>query len=369
MVLLPVPHYSSRTVKPEPEASSTGLRGSAWEYSAKPFRIQIKGLPWSVAENPLYVKVMFEQIGLEDDFVRSRLHAGHLEVEMKSFSAVQRCMAHFESVHWRPFDGGKTCDDIAVECVESQDDNVDWEVAEKDTESDTGSRSTGLKSDDETGSSISDLLLQATSPLRSDLRSTSQCRGPFQSRATSRERSVNRGLASRRKPPPPSARQGVPLVVNYIPREAGGSRIMTSFERFGKVLSASVMRDRNGVSKCFGFINFADRFSAARAVTACQRGEVTMKDSAGKRWHVKATWSIAEHANADPVAPMPQTRATSADGNTVRRPQEHSVLNFGKPQPTSLRSEPLKKVATRAASCHPAIIRTVDWADVVSDEE
>jgi len=54
------------------------------------------------------------------------------------------------------------------------------------------------------------------------------------------------------------------------------------------------MYDKNGASKCFGFVQFSTHDAAMAALEACIKGTITIKDDAKKTWHVKACWARAE---------------------------------------------------------------------------
>lgn len=59
--------------------------------------------------------------------------------------------------------------------------------------------------------------------------------------------------------------------------------LMAVFGEFGAIKSAVVMRDGQGMSKCFGFVDFHDHKAAAEAIVALD-GKTNAID--GRQWYV-----------------------------------------------------------------------------------
>eukprot|EP00971_Amphidinium_carterae_P205922 4086605-Amphidinium_carterae.1 len=81
------------------------------------------------------------------------------------------------------------------------------------------------------------------------------------------------------------------LLIAYIPRSASCQDLRKTFEEFGAVEQAFLVRDNRGTSKCYGFIRFELVEDAAAVIGQCSRGKVHMTDANGKVWHVKASWA------------------------------------------------------------------------------
>jgi len=84
------------------------------------------------------------------------------------------------------------------------------------------------------------------------------------------------------------------LLIAYIPRFASEEEMKSVFGHFGTLCSANIMRERNGQSKCFGFVVFADHAGAKCALEACATGRVILEDDNFKAWHLKASWAWKE---------------------------------------------------------------------------
>jgi len=81
------------------------------------------------------------------------------------------------------------------------------------------------------------------------------------------------------------------LLVAYLPRCATGKDVQNAFALAG----ISPPHAANVVSStCFGFVKFSDHDAAMTALQACAKGQVGLRDPAGKVWHVKASWARAE---------------------------------------------------------------------------
>jgi len=89
------------------------------------------------------------------------------------------------------------------------------------------------------------------------------------------------------------------LLVAYLPRNATNSDLMRIFCRFGTVSLVSVMRDADGTSKCFAFVNFEETEAACAALKMCEQGNVMLPDSTGKKWHLKASWAQRNGSRRD----------------------------------------------------------------------
>jgi len=86
------------------------------------------------------------------------------------------------------------------------------------------------------------------------------------------------------------------LLVAYLPRCSTSTDVQNAFVLTGMVapFCANVIHEKNGASKCFGFVKFSTHDAAMAALEACQTGKVTIEDNANKAWYVKANWALAE---------------------------------------------------------------------------
>merc|ERR1719159_1937136 len=80
------------------------------------------------------------------------------------------------------------------------------------------------------------------------------------------------------------------LLVCYFPREANKEMIRTAFARYGLIDSVYLVH-KDGKPACYGFVNFNDHPSAARALEAANAGNVELVDKRDVIWKVKAEWS------------------------------------------------------------------------------
>lgn len=62
---------------------------------------------------------------------------------------------------------------------------------------------------------------------------------------------------------------GTNLYLKNISHTVDEERLLREFTPYGKVTSCTIMRDRNGYSRCFGFVCFADKSQAAKAIAEC----------------------------------------------------------------------------------------------------
>jgi len=94
----------------------------------------------------------------------------------------------------------------------------------------------------------------------------------------------------------PHAKSKKTLLVAYLPRCSDGTDVQHAFVLAGMVAPfwANVIHEKNGASKCFGFVKFSTHDAAMAALEACQTGKVTIEDNANKAWYVKASWAQAE---------------------------------------------------------------------------
>ncbi|TKY52563.1 RNA-binding protein BRN1 [Spatholobus suberectus] len=74
---------------------------------------------------------------------------------------------------------------------------------------------------------------------------------------------------------------GANLFIYHIPQEYGDQELATSFQPFGRVLSAKIFVDKaTGVSKCFGFVSYDTPEAAQAAISmmnGCQLGGKKLK--------------------------------------------------------------------------------------------
>jgi len=94
------------------------------------------------------------------------------------------------------------------------------------------------------------------------------------------------------------------LLIAYIPRHASAEDVEHVFEHFGTICSATITREPNGQSKCFGFVSFAKHEDAKSALEACATGRVILEDESFKAWHLKASWAHADRGKRGAWAPL-----------------------------------------------------------------
>ncbi|KAL5136586.1 RNA-binding protein BRN1 [Glycine soja] len=74
---------------------------------------------------------------------------------------------------------------------------------------------------------------------------------------------------------------GANLFIYHIPQEYGDEELATTFQPFGRVLSAKIFVDKvTGVSKCFGFVSYDTPEAAQSAISTmngCQLGGKKLK--------------------------------------------------------------------------------------------
>lgn len=120
--------------------------------------------------------------------------------------------------------------------------------------------------------------------------SSSGSSGPLSNTSKRAEAAVQQPRASSVKPVAGNIQQAS-LVAAYFPRSASTAELISAFSRYGNVVSANIIRDAAGVSKCFGFVNFETALAASMALADCERGRVIIVDTHGKKWHLKANLS------------------------------------------------------------------------------
>mmetsp|Transcript_26269 Transcript_26269/g.58052 ORF Transcript_26269/g.58052 Transcript_26269/m.58052 type:complete len:189 (+) Transcript_26269:1-567(+) len=100
-------------------------------------------------------------------------------------------------------------------------------------------------------------------------------------------------------PPTPEA-GGTTLLVSKLP-ESADCKVLRSFlvgSGF-EVECATVIRHKDGGSRCFGFVRFANPTEAAQAKAAVDRPEFKMRDArTGEMWKVEATWAKSDTRKA-----------------------------------------------------------------------
>lgn len=83
------------------------------------------------------------------------------------------------------------------------------------------------------------------------------------------------------------------LVLAYLPRDAAEDDIAAAVDsamgKPGCVHRARIVRDRAGISECYGFFEFADEVTAMNVNEACRKGHVVIDDEVGHTWHVRAS--------------------------------------------------------------------------------
>jgi len=80
------------------------------------------------------------------------------------------------------------------------------------------------------------------------------------------------------------------LIVCYFPRESNKDMIRQAFSPYGLIDSVYLVH-KDGKPACYGFVNFNDHPSAARALEAANAGNVELVDKRDVIWKVKAEWS------------------------------------------------------------------------------
>ena len=70
--------------------------------------------------------------------------------------------------------------------------------------------------------------------------------------------------------------------------------LVAIFSKFGAIKSTVVMRDGQGMSKCFGFVDFHHHTAAAEAIVALD-GTTSAID--GRQWYVAVIGEIFGHNN------------------------------------------------------------------------
>jgi len=109
------------------------------------------------------------------------------------------------------------------------------------------------------------------------------------------------------------------LLIAYLPRNASAQEVQSGFECFGTVCSATIMRDADGRSKCFGFVRFQSHATAAAALQACQKGRVILEGEGFKAWHLKASWARTEHLKREGQPAMFSRRSAQSNGQMASK--------------------------------------------------
>jgi len=104
------------------------------------------------------------------------------------------------------------------------------------------------------------------------------------------------------------------LLVAYIPRSASVEEVRQFFGHFGTVCSATIVREENGQSKCFGFVEFAKHEAAKSAMQACATGRAILEDDDFKAWHLKASWARKQSKKGANRMPAVRRRTTPCTG-------------------------------------------------------
>jgi len=136
------------------------------------------------------------------------------------------------------------------------------------------------------------------------------------------------------------------LLVAYLPRRASTEEVRGVFGRFGSVCSANIVRDEDGRSKCFGFVQFENHAAAAGALQACYDGRVMLEGEGFKAWHLKASWARAEQLKGERPAALGgrsarRDRQTAASRAAVGCAAEGSGSTHGSKKKTAHRRVPL----------------------------
>lgn len=83
------------------------------------------------------------------------------------------------------------------------------------------------------------------------------------------------------------------LVLAYLPRDAAEDDVAAAVDsamgKPGCVHRARIVRDRAGISECYGFFEFVDEITATHVNEACRKGHVVIDDEVGHTWHVRAS--------------------------------------------------------------------------------
>jgi hypothetical protein len=89
------------------------------------------------------------------------------------------------------------------------------------------------------------------------------------------------------------------LIVNYFPREANKDMLRQAFTPYGQIDSVYLVH-KDGKPACYGFVNFHDHASAARAMVAASLDKIELVDKRDVTWHVKAEWTTSSEIPKKP---------------------------------------------------------------------
>eukprot|EP00397_Hematodinium_sp_SG-2012_P000904 GEMP01000905.1.p1 GENE.GEMP01000905.1~~GEMP01000905.1.p1 ORF type:complete len:761 (+),score=120.82 GEMP01000905.1:206-2488(+) len=85
---------------------------------------------------------------------------------------------------------------------------------------------------------------------------------------------------------------GKTLLIAYFPWEASKDDISNEFSKVCNVKKVQLVREKqNSRPRCFGFVKFMSRLDADLALDASEKGLITLNDSRGHVWHLKAEWA------------------------------------------------------------------------------
>jgi len=82
------------------------------------------------------------------------------------------------------------------------------------------------------------------------------------------------------------------LVVAYFPRSSDEPELVQAFAGIARVHRARILRDEQGASRCFAFVEFGMETDTNAALAVCHAGRVTLLDEIGHVWHLRASRSI-----------------------------------------------------------------------------
>mmetsp|Transcript_104352 Transcript_104352/g.183923 ORF Transcript_104352/g.183923 Transcript_104352/m.183923 type:complete len:259 (+) Transcript_104352:130-906(+) len=102
------------------------------------------------------------------------------------------------------------------------------------------------------------------------------------------------------------------LLLAYFPRESKSADFRAVFEKIGTIVMLNIVKE-----KCYAFLRFHEASAAQEAYDKCSRGQIIMRDHAGKAWHVQAGWANSPYGRS------------AKSGKRLRGPGSHNMYVNG----------------------------------------
>eukprot|EP00397_Hematodinium_sp_SG-2012_P004925 GEMP01004940.1.p1 GENE.GEMP01004940.1~~GEMP01004940.1.p1 ORF type:complete len:292 (+),score=72.66 GEMP01004940.1:181-1056(+) len=124
---------------------------------------------------------------------------------------------------------------------------------------------------------------------------------------------------------------GKTLLIAYFPWEASKEDISNEFSKVCNVKKVHLVWEKANVRpRCFGFVKFMSRMDAYLALDAAQNGLITLNDSRGHVWHLKAEWTrtrdmMDDDEDVSPVRQKGKTRTLTSTQKKCARGGSYGI--------------------------------------------